>query len=698
MIEIGKIHIGFKRTVIDNGKISVHPYQITVLTGESGSGKTSLLNVLGLLDDISTYEYVFNGSIIKKKDYNKLKRESISYVFQDYNVIDDLSVKDNFKAMFNIAGKRYSKKRMNELLEEVSIDKGKASQRSRSLSGGEKQRLAIALAMVKNPQLLLLDEPTANLDDENAERIVKILKSLKDKGMMIVVASHHPEIYEAEHVYRIEEEKLIEEKRTDEKRGEREDKEERKRFNPFIYALMHIGSHPFLYGIMLLALSWTMYSLSVQFVAMKPVSDYLDNGAYDLVNDEIFILNESLVLMEEDIGRYHPEGIKFSQEDIDKIKSLEHVEEVYPYHKVFSNDIASDLEGNLLGFNNSDYLDEVSYNGRTVNTVDYFNEKLAVSTCLNEDKEKTCVMVDENVDNGVFIPMELAEVFGIKELNHTEITFHMPIIMGYNINSGGYEMKEGVITSEEIETNPYNLLVKKMTYKIKGVYENTFSSYQHYDIYGGTTIFVDYKEMDRLYEEAVNDQEVLKNFNNYLEKELLEGTVSYFGTRSSGYIVKVDDYKNMGAVTKSIQEMGDYIHIKTRSTALSEINSIKDQTYMTVLMQPIVTVFILSILIILLFIYMLHRRKKEISFIQAHGIKTINLSPVIELLYTFLCVIPIVFICVTIRYGIGNPEYQYNLGTLMMNLGVIGMILLICLGVDFLYFRRMNIINELRSK
>lgn len=696
MIEVGKIHIGFRRTVIEDGRMTIYPYQITVLTGESGSGKTSLLNVLGLLDDRSTYEYVFSGRHIEKKDYSEVKRESISYVFQDYNAIDDLSVKDNFRAMFNIAGVRYSKKRMEELLEEVDIDFSKVNQKCRSLSGGEKQRLAVALALVKNPKLLLLDEPTANLDEENTARVVEILNRLKDKGIMIVIASHHPQIYEAEHVYRIENEKLIEESRTEERREGREEEEERKRFNPFSYALVHIGSHPILYGVMLLALSWALYSLSVQFVTMKPVSDYLDNGASDLANDEIFILNESLVLMDEGRGRYHPYGIKFSQEDIDRIRGIEHVEEVYPYHKVFVNDNPSDIEGNLLKNDNS-YLDEVSCNGKTVNTADTFVEVLAVSTCISEDKEKSCIMVDKNVDNGVFIPSDLAEIFEIEELDHTEITFHMPIIMGYNINSGYTVNKKGEI-SEEVETDPYNLLVMEKSYEIKGIYEQAVSSYHYYDDYGGLVLFIDYREMDRLYEDVMNDEEILGNFNSYLERTLLDGTVSYFGTRSSGYIVKVDDYKNVSDVTESIQQIGDYIQIKTQSTALSEINSIKNQTYMTVMMQPIITIYILSILAVLLFIYTLNRRKKEISFIQAHGVRIIHLSPVIEMLYTFLCTVPIVFMCVTIHYGIGNTEYHYSLGTLVMNLGVIGLVLLICLGVDILYTRRLDIIKELRSK
>lgn len=82
----------------------------------------------------------------------------------------------------------------------------------KKLSGGEKQRVAIALALLKKPKILLLDEPTANLDEENANQIVSILQSLKRKGLIIVIATHNPDIYEAEHIYTIKDKKIIEEK------------------------------------------------------------------------------------------------------------------------------------------------------------------------------------------------------------------------------------------------------------------------------------------------------------------------------------------------------------------------------------------------------------------------------------------------------------------------------------------------------
>ena len=215
MLEIKNLNIRFQYSIVEDGNVTINPYEITIFTGESGTGKTSILNILGLLDLDNRYDYYLNGELIKKNDYNKIKRSYISYVFQDYNLIEDLSIKDNFETMFNISGKKYDKALVENLLNDVCIDLKKLKQKSKSLSGGEKQRLAIALALVKEPQLLLLDEPTANLDDNNAKQIVEILNKLKEKGLMIVIASHHPDLYNGDHIYQIEDMKLKELKKTE---------------------------------------------------------------------------------------------------------------------------------------------------------------------------------------------------------------------------------------------------------------------------------------------------------------------------------------------------------------------------------------------------------------------------------------------------------------------------------------------------
>lgn len=104
MIEVRDIHICFDRIIIENANLRIYPNEVTLLVGNSESGKTSLLNILDLLDNESQYIYKLNNNEIK--DRKEIQRTSISYVFQDYNIIEDCNIVDNFKMMFNLSGRK----------------------------------------------------------------------------------------------------------------------------------------------------------------------------------------------------------------------------------------------------------------------------------------------------------------------------------------------------------------------------------------------------------------------------------------------------------------------------------------------------------------------------------------------------------------------------------------------------------------
>ena len=215
MIQLKDIQIKFRETIIEQGGITLQKHQITLFTGISGCGKSSLLNILGLLDNQNHFQYLWDDKEINSNECEKLKQYEIAYVFQDYSIIADIDIEDNFKAMFQIAGLPFQKERMQELLKEVSLESLSVKQKAKSLSGGERQRLAIALALVKQPKLLLLDEPTANLDEASSDIIVNILHQIKQQDIMIAIATHHPNRYHADHIYEIKDKKIVETRKTE---------------------------------------------------------------------------------------------------------------------------------------------------------------------------------------------------------------------------------------------------------------------------------------------------------------------------------------------------------------------------------------------------------------------------------------------------------------------------------------------------
>lgn len=162
--------------------------------GPSGCGKTSLLNIIGLMDNYTQGRYSFDGFPIENKEqpyFNKLRNNAFGYIFQDFNLIKDLSVLENIEVPMGYGGvkKKLRSARAKALLDQVGLsDKEKFF--PDQLSGGEKQRIAIARAMANHPKVILADEPTGSLDQENGIKIMEILKSLNEEGTTIIMVTH----------------------------------------------------------------------------------------------------------------------------------------------------------------------------------------------------------------------------------------------------------------------------------------------------------------------------------------------------------------------------------------------------------------------------------------------------------------------------------------------------------------------------
>ena len=167
-----------------------------VLSGVSGSGKSTLLSIIASLDRPTSGSVEVDGDLISKlPDYHasKYRADDIGFIFQHFNLLDALSVEENIIAPLITSNISLieAKKRVNLAMEKAHISH-KASQNIKELSGGEKQRCAIARALVKEPKLIICDEPTANLDRENSLKFIDILSNLHREGKTIIIATHDP--------------------------------------------------------------------------------------------------------------------------------------------------------------------------------------------------------------------------------------------------------------------------------------------------------------------------------------------------------------------------------------------------------------------------------------------------------------------------------------------------------------------------
>lgn len=184
------------KTILDNCDFSVEKGSFTMVFGESGSGKSTLLNIISLTDKPSSGTAFIDGIKVdfnNSKKMERMRKEKIGIVFQMYHLIPHLTVKENIMMPF-LYHKIISQNETNSLLENTLCAFGmekKVNQAVELLSGGEKQRTAITRAIITQPQILICDEPTGNLDDNNTISIMNGLKMISNKGTTIVMVTHN---------------------------------------------------------------------------------------------------------------------------------------------------------------------------------------------------------------------------------------------------------------------------------------------------------------------------------------------------------------------------------------------------------------------------------------------------------------------------------------------------------------------------
>lgn len=181
---------------LDNITLEIFENEIVLLRGISGSGKTTLLSLIGALDRATEGKVEVDGVVVSKLPQSALeefRRKNVGIILQDFGLIEYLSVYENVLAPLiplNL-NKKEAAKRVQEALKKANISH-KAQTKAAHLSGGEKQRCAIARAVVNRAKLILCDEPSANLDRENSKQFISLLQELHTKGHTIIVATHDP--------------------------------------------------------------------------------------------------------------------------------------------------------------------------------------------------------------------------------------------------------------------------------------------------------------------------------------------------------------------------------------------------------------------------------------------------------------------------------------------------------------------------
>jgi putative ABC transport system ATP-binding protein len=196
--------------------LTIHPGEFVAIMGPSGSGKSTLMHLLGCLDLPSDGVVQLDGKDITKLDEDTLAQirgKKVGFVFQTFNLIPTLTAQENVELPLFFQGVPREKRRARaaELLRKVGLD-GRLHHRPAQLSGGERQRVAIARALANDPEIILADEPTGNLDSESGKAILELLAQLHREGKTIILVTHNPEAAAyAQRIVRIRDGRLVEE-------------------------------------------------------------------------------------------------------------------------------------------------------------------------------------------------------------------------------------------------------------------------------------------------------------------------------------------------------------------------------------------------------------------------------------------------------------------------------------------------------
>ena len=200
MIEMKNIYKSFgkdhnERKIFENFSFTISKGDMVAIMGKSGSGKTTLLNIIGGLESIDKGTYLFNGKDVSRfseKELLKFRRKNISFIFQNFALINEYSVMDNILLPLKYRYRNIDREKLasaRELLDKLDIGYV-CDQKIDNLSGGEKQRIAIARSLISNTNVILADEPTGALDEKSGYMIMELFKQMKNIGKTIIIVTH----------------------------------------------------------------------------------------------------------------------------------------------------------------------------------------------------------------------------------------------------------------------------------------------------------------------------------------------------------------------------------------------------------------------------------------------------------------------------------------------------------------------------
>ena len=612
------------------------PRKIYTLIGKSGSGNTTLFNIIfGLDNDFSGSCKLFGRETkeFNSNEWNYLRSNDIRIVFQDYKLLDQLTVYENLYYAGN-----YTEAAIHSVLEEMDLLELKNAD-IHSLSGGQKQRVAIARAVIGTPKMILLDEPTGNLDSMTTDLVMEYLSKLRDKGILIFIITHDENIMNhADTVYKLENKHIILEK--DEIDSIKStpssyvgDQIQKKHILKYTMTnifktkkkLLLLGI-PIIIILSVFILGFTSFQ-NASVVSFKRFFSGIDERTISFSTTALTHKSQENLNRQQITSLHDGKRLAFSEADINTVKDIPHVEQA----AVILEGVTSqyDYERNIL---------------QEVVTSDQFPRELKKYIAATEN---TSI---EFLFEPITVPYSLITHYNDKNINliagdfpHENTTeLLLPDIYALIINNGNLSN----IVNKEISLNVKNIdsdQTFNKKYSIAGVYQTSFQNKidSHYKIYTGYVSQLD--QTNYLSEDSYNHYKEFFNRNkadaNYSE-ELIKNYDSYLTAMGTGYnqmIVVVDDVKNVTTVHEKLSSLfPKFQFISQYDIKHGELSSTYQQLVLVLVVGSCFIALILGIVIVFLNKSHISYRNYELAILYSQGYSRKDIFKSITLENTFI--------------------------------------------------------------
>ena len=614
MLKARHIEISYYHPVLTDACFEAHHGKLTGLIGESGSGKSSLLNRLSLYSYDHDFEYEIDGLNIKelsKHDCLQLLKSKIAYLRQECTFMDNMRIDGNLRMEAKIAGKTLSDERLHQVLKEVELD-GKEDLYPAALSGGEKQRLAIALALVKGADILFLDEITSALDEVNTQKIIQILQHLayEDKKL-IVLATHDDSLIDVlDVVYEIQDKQLVCIKKSKSEVSAHLLQVPHHRLSLVFYLQMawaRIWKKRMLYLLTLVG-----GAVAIAIFVFAEVRLYQTHVQYDrlyksLTTSEIMVNNNC---QGESSFAYHfeDENLPISPDQIDEIGEIEGIHAVYPYEPYLfmdtftTNKIEVKKDGEFV----FDY--EISEEDRFELELYRSSRWWGVSPYYPEQGLEEIATLTTDTPNGVYIDETFAKNLGLEIENGQMISFDVQIPVTYRDGKKiiyHYPDPGDAVQTEQIthhDVANYNLEKIRIELPISGLLP---SSYQEL---AGTIpyLYIPYELRENYTSLAMSMHVPVEN-----EKVMSANALKVFLEPNAN---REEVKSQIAALSSQFVILDNYVNIQEAQTMALRVDS----------MFTYVIAAIAGILAALLFVYSFYHAKdvyKDSYYYNIHGLQ-----------------------------------------------------------------------------